>query len=161
MYRYQILDVIGKGSFGQVSQLQKVLTTIYQLLHLLRSSSKSEIYINFEHLTWMLFITDCFCQLKDVNGMYIIDLTTYFQHSQVVKAYDHKNGTMVAIKIIRNKKRFHHQALVEVKLLDLLRRKVCGQILDLYKQVFLQKLNYLNFSNVIGMRKEIFNVIVP
>ena len=79
----------------------------------------------------MLFITDCFCQLKDVNGMYIIDLTTYFQHSQVVKAYDHKNGTMVAIKIIRNKKRFHHQALVEVKLLDLLRRKVCGQILDL------------------------------
>ena len=31
---------------------------------------------------------------------------------------------MVAIKIIRNKKRFHHQALVEVKLLDLLRRKV-------------------------------------
>lgn len=31
---------------------------------------------------------------------------------------------MIAIKIIRNKKRFHHQALVEVKLLDLLRRKV-------------------------------------
>eukprot|EP00116_Pleurobrachia_bachei_P003380 sb/3463642/ len=58
VYRYQILDVIGKGSFGQV-----------------------------------------------------------------VKAYDHKNGGMVAIKIIRNKKRFHHQALVEVKLLDLLRRK--------------------------------------
>ena len=46
---------------------------------------------------------------------------------QVVKAYDHKNGNMVAIKIIRNKKRFHHQALVEVKLLDLLRRKVCKQ----------------------------------
>ena len=43
---------------------------------------------------------------------------------QVVKAYDHKTGGMVAIKIIRNKKRFHHQALVEVKLLDLLRRKV-------------------------------------
>ena len=43
---------------------------------------------------------------------------------KVVKAYDHKNGSMVAIKIIRNKKRFHHQALVEVKLLDLLRRKV-------------------------------------
>jgi len=58
VYRYQVLDVIGKGSFGQV-----------------------------------------------------------------VKAYDHKNGNMIAIKIIRNKKRFHHQALVEVKLLDLLRRK--------------------------------------
>merc|ERR1719422_2765739 len=30
---------------------------------------------------------------------------------------------MIAVKIIRNKKRFHHQALVEVKILDALRRK--------------------------------------
>ncbi|XP_074656419.1 dual specificity tyrosine-phosphorylation-regulated kinase 4-like isoform X2 [Tubulanus polymorphus] len=42
---------------------------------------------------------------------------------QVVKAYDHKMDQNVAIKIIRNKKRFHHQALVEVKILDALRRK--------------------------------------
>lgn len=42
---------------------------------------------------------------------------------QVVKAQDHKTGQQVAIKIIRNKKRFHHQALVEVKILDALRRK--------------------------------------
>ncbi|XP_021343446.1 dual specificity tyrosine-phosphorylation-regulated kinase 4-like isoform X3 [Mizuhopecten yessoensis] len=42
---------------------------------------------------------------------------------QVVKCYDHKTDQMVAIKIIRNKKRFHHQALVEVKILDALRRK--------------------------------------
>jgi hypothetical protein len=32
----------------------------------------------------------------------------------VVKAYDYKTNQMLAIKIIRNKKRFHHQALVEV-----------------------------------------------
>ena len=31
----------------------------------------------------------------------------------------------MAVKIIRNKKRFHHQALVEVKILDSLRKKVC------------------------------------
>lgn len=36
---------------------------------------------------------------------------------QVVQARDHKTGQSVAIKIIRNKKRFHTQALVEVKIL--------------------------------------------
>ncbi|ORY99136.1 kinase-like domain-containing protein [Syncephalastrum racemosum] len=37
---------------------------------------------------------------------------------QVLKCFDHKHGQMVATKIIRNKKRFHTQALVEVKILD-------------------------------------------
>ncbi|KAJ2457419.1 serine/threonine protein kinase, CMGC, dual-specificity, partial [Coemansia sp. RSA 2322] len=41
---------------------------------------------------------------------------------QVLRACDHKSGEMVAIKIIRNRKRFHHQAQVEVKLLECLRR---------------------------------------
>uniref|UniRef100_A0A8C4RNH7 dual-specificity kinase n=1 Tax=Erpetoichthys calabaricus TaxID=27687 RepID=A0A8C4RNH7_ERPCA len=41
---------------------------------------------------------------------------------QVVKCLDHKTNELVAIKIIRNKKRFHHQALVELKILDALRR---------------------------------------
>ncbi|KAF7730678.1 hypothetical protein EC973_001627 [Apophysomyces ossiformis] len=36
---------------------------------------------------------------------------------QVVKCYDHKTGLTVAIKLIRNKKRFHAQALTEVKIL--------------------------------------------
>ena len=34
---------------------------------------------------------------------------------QVVKVYDYKYGTMCAVKIIRNKKRFHQQAKVEGK----------------------------------------------
>lgn len=42
---------------------------------------------------------------------------------QVVRALDHKTNKHIAIKIIRNKKRFHHQALVEVRLLDELRKK--------------------------------------
>ncbi|XP_015208600.2 dual specificity tyrosine-phosphorylation-regulated kinase 4 isoform X1 [Lepisosteus oculatus] len=42
---------------------------------------------------------------------------------QVLKCLDHKTKELVAVKIIRNKKRFHHQALVELKILDALRRK--------------------------------------
>ncbi|KAK7805446.1 hypothetical protein U0070_017729 [Myodes glareolus] len=42
---------------------------------------------------------------------------------QVVKCLDHKNNELVALKIIRNKKRFHHQALVELKILEAVRRK--------------------------------------
>ncbi|KAK8853335.1 hypothetical protein IAR55_004039 [Kwoniella newhampshirensis] len=37
---------------------------------------------------------------------------------QVVQCRDHKTGGSVAVKIIRNKKRFHSQALVEVKILE-------------------------------------------
>ena len=37
---------------------------------------------------------------------------------QVVQCRDHKTGGSAAIKIIRNKKRFHTQALVEVKILQ-------------------------------------------
>jgi len=40
---------------------------------------------------------------------------------QVVRAFDYKEQCMVAIKIIRNKKRFHTQALVECKILTHLR----------------------------------------
>ena len=36
----------------------------------------------------------------------------------VTKCYDWKTKQIVALKIIRNKKRFHQQALVEVKLLE-------------------------------------------
>lgn len=37
---------------------------------------------------------------------------------QVVKCFDHKTRSGVALKLIRNKKQFHQQALVEVKLLQ-------------------------------------------
>ncbi|XP_021103752.1 LOW QUALITY PROTEIN: dual specificity tyrosine-phosphorylation-regulated kinase 4-like [Heterocephalus glaber] len=42
---------------------------------------------------------------------------------QVAKCLDHKNNELVALKIIRNKKRFQHQALMELKILDALGRK--------------------------------------
>ena len=41
----------------------------------------------------------------------------------VVKVKDHKNGETSALKLIRNKKRFHQQALIEVKILNILKSK--------------------------------------
>lgn len=41
---------------------------------------------------------------------------------QVVKAYDHEAGERVAIKVIKNKKPFHDQAQIEVRLLQLMNR---------------------------------------
>lgn len=44
---------------------------------------------------------------------------------QVLKCSDHKHKVLRAVKMIRNKRRFHQQALVEVKILEHLRDKVC------------------------------------
>ncbi|KAI8322821.1 kinase-like protein [Martensiomyces pterosporus] len=71
----------------------------------------------------------------DERGDYIVNLHDHMLYryelmevlgkgsfGQVLRARDHKTGDIVAIKIIRNRKRFHHQAQVEVKLLECLRR---------------------------------------
>lgn len=42
---------------------------------------------------------------------------------QVVKAYDHKQHQHVALKMVRNEKRFHRQAQEEIRILDFLRRQ--------------------------------------
>ncbi|KND91509.1 Dual specificity protein kinase pom1 [Tolypocladium ophioglossoides CBS 100239] len=51
----------------------------------------------------------------------IVDILGKGSFGQVVMCIDHKQGVLVAIKIIRNKKRFHQQALVEVNILQKLR----------------------------------------
>lgn len=42
---------------------------------------------------------------------------------QVVKAYDHKSHVHVALKIVRNEKRFHRQAQEEIRILEHLRKQ--------------------------------------
>lgn len=42
---------------------------------------------------------------------------------QVVRAYDHKEQVHVALKMVRNEKRFHRQAQEEIRILDHLRKK--------------------------------------
>ncbi|KIJ44396.1 hypothetical protein M422DRAFT_131850, partial [Sphaerobolus stellatus SS14] len=52
----------------------------------------------------------------------IIDSLGKGSFGQVLNCRDHSSGKSVAIKIIRNKKRFHHQALVEIKILESLKK---------------------------------------
>ncbi|PSK60827.1 hypothetical protein B9Z65_977 [Elsinoe australis] len=51
----------------------------------------------------------------------VIDVLGKGSFGQVVRCIDHKDGGLVAVKIIRNKKRFHQQALVEVNILNKLK----------------------------------------
>ena len=51
----------------------------------------------------------------------MVDILGKGSFGQVARCIDHKTGGLVAIKIIRNKKRFHQQALVEVDILQKLR----------------------------------------
>ena len=62
----------------------------------------------------------------------IIDTLGKGSFGQVLHCRDHCTGQSVAIKIIRNKKRFHHQALVEIKILENLRKWVSGWQYNLY-----------------------------
>lgn len=54
----------------------------------------------------------------------VVDVLGKGSFGQVVRCIDHKTGGLVAVKIIRNKKRFHQQALVEVGLLKKLKEWV-------------------------------------
>lgn len=60
----------------------------------------------------------------------VVDLLGKGSFGQVVRCVDHKTGVLNAVKIIRNKKRFHQQALVEVNILQKLQEWVCHDSVD-------------------------------
>ncbi|CAG0892257.1 unnamed protein product [Cyprideis torosa] len=76
------------------------------------------------------------CGYDDENGSYnhvahdhvafryeVLKIIGKGSFGQVVKAYDHKNHQHVALKIVRNEKRFHRQAQEEIKILEHLRKQ--------------------------------------
>ncbi len=67
----------------------------------------------------------------------IVDILGKGSFGQVVRCIDHKTGVLVAIKIIRNKKRFHQQALVEVDILQKLREWVSHLMLSVISQILM------------------------
>lgn len=102
----------------------------------------------------------------DENGSYIkvigdhlvyryevLELLGKGSFGQVVKALDHKTEQVVALKIIRNKKRFHRQALEEVKILDALRRKDKDNNINV-----IHMLEYFSFRNHLCITFELMGV---
>lgn len=61
---------------------------------------------------------------------------------QVLHVRDHKKGSSVALKLIRNKKRFHQQAMVEIKILDHLRCRDPDE-----RSCTVRMLNYFKFRS--------------
>ncbi len=76
------------------------------------------------------------CQYDDDQGSYthiphdhlayryeVLKVIGKGSFGQVVKAYDHKNHHHVALKMVRNEKRFHRQAQEEIRILEHLRKQ--------------------------------------
>ncbi|KAI0114469.1 hypothetical protein GGR51DRAFT_546584 [Nemania sp. FL0031] len=86
----------------------------------------------------------------------IVDVLGKGSFGQVVRCIDHKTGGLVAVKIIRNKKRFHQQALVEVNILKKLREWdpknkhshlcISTELLDMNLYEFIKSNSFRGFS---------------
>ncbi|CAD5226368.1 unnamed protein product [Bursaphelenchus xylophilus] len=61
---------------------------------------------------------------------------------QVIKAYDHKYQQFVALKLVRNEKRFHRQAEEEIRILDHLRQQDPDHVHNV-----IHMLDHFNFRN--------------
>ncbi|KAJ8663678.1 hypothetical protein O0I10_000926 [Lichtheimia ornata] len=72
---------------------------------------------------------------------------------QVVKCLDHKSGQTVAVKLIRNKRRFHAQAMTEIRIL---RKLVEWDPEDRYHNI--RMTNYFYFRNHLCVAFECLNM---
>ncbi|XP_036335078.1 putative dual specificity tyrosine-phosphorylation-regulated kinase 3 homolog isoform X1 [Rhagoletis pomonella] len=72
---------------------------------------------------------------------------------QVIKAYDHKTHEHVALKMVRNEKRFHRQAQEEIRILHHLRRQ------DKYNTMnIIHMFDYFTFRNHMCITFELLNI---
>ncbi|CAE6496365.1 unnamed protein product [Rhizoctonia solani] len=83
----------------------------------------------------------------------IIDTLGKGSFGQVLQCRDHCTGLSVGIKIIRNKKRFHHQALVEIKILESLKKWDPEQ-----KSHVLNMVEYFTFRNHLCIVTELLSI---
>ncbi|XP_062383541.1 dual specificity tyrosine-phosphorylation-regulated kinase 2 isoform X2 [Sardina pilchardus] len=72
---------------------------------------------------------------------------------QVVKAYDHKTHTHVALKMVRNEKRFHRQAAEEIRILEHLRKQDKDSAMNV-----IHMLEHFTFRNHICMTFELLSM---
>lgn len=72
---------------------------------------------------------------------------------QVVKAYDHKMQTHIALKMVRNEKRFHRQAQEEIKILEHLRKQDKDNNYNL-----IHMLEHFTFRNHVCMTFELLSM---
>ncbi|TMW47225.1 hypothetical protein DOY81_007696 [Sarcophaga bullata] len=72
---------------------------------------------------------------------------------QVIKAYDHKTHEHVALKMVRNERRFHRQAQEEIRILHHLRRQ------DKYNTMnIIHMYDYFTFRNHMCITFELLNI---
>jgi len=72
---------------------------------------------------------------------------------QVIKAYDHKHQCHVALKIVRNEKRFHRQAAEEIRILEHLRKQDKENSMNI-----IHMLESFQFRNHICMTFELLSI---
>ena len=83
----------------------------------------------------------------------ILNLLGKGSFGQVCECYDHKKKEKVALKVIKNKPKFHHQAAIEVKVLHVLResdKEDCKNIVRMK--------NYFSFRNHICITFELISI---
>ena len=83
----------------------------------------------------------------------IIDFLGKGTYGQVIRCYDHKRKEQVAIKIIKNKKNYHKQGILELKVLQKLRE---NDLNGIYNTVKLK--NYFLFRKHICMVFELLSI---
>ncbi|XP_078273524.1 dual specificity tyrosine-phosphorylation-regulated kinase 2 isoform X4 [Rhinoraja longicauda] len=72
---------------------------------------------------------------------------------QVVKAYDHKQHQHIALKMVRNEKRFHRQAAEEIRILEHLKKQDKDQTMNI-----IHMLENFTFRNHICMTFELLSM---